>query len=125
MSRDEERVIPREYATTDATKIRLAVRIPERQVHKTLERLIVRKFSEAFERLRATEVFRITMVDLEHPQRAESARCARAPRLPVESDRVRNVLSTISVSGKLRTRDIANILRLPLQSINALMEYLK
>jgi hypothetical protein len=122
LSRDEERVpsvIPREYAT-DATKIRLAARVPERQVHKILERLIVRKFVEAFEGLRA---FRITTAGLEHPQRAESARCARAPRLPVESDRVYNVLSTISVSGKLRTRDIANILRLPPQSINALVQY--
>ena len=127
LSRDEERVlsvIPREYAT-DATKIRLAARMPERQVHKILERLIVRKFVEAFEGLHATEVFRITTAGLKHPQRAESTRCARAPRLPVESDRVRNVLSTISVSGKLRTRDIANILRFPPQSINALMQYLK
>src|SRR6516225_444071 len=97
--------------------------MPERQVHKILERLIVRKFVEAFEGLHATEVFRITMAGLKHPQGAESTRCARAPRLPVESDRVRNVLSTISVSGKLRTRDIANILRLPPQSINALVQY--
>jgi hypothetical protein len=43
LSRDEERVlsaIPREYAT-DATKLRLATRVPENKVRKVLERLIV------------------------------------------------------------------------------------
>jgi predicted transcriptional regulator len=127
LSRDEERVlsvIPREYAT-DATKIRLAARMPESKVRKILEGLIVRKFAEALEGLQGTRVFRITPAGLDHPQRAQSARRARAPRLPVESDRVRNVLSVISDSGKLRIRDVANMLRLPPQSINALMQYLK
>jgi len=60
-----------------------------------------------------------------HPQRDESARRAAVPRLPVESDRVRKVLSTILDSGALRIRDVTDVLRIPRESINALMQYLK
>jgi len=62
LSRDEERVlsaIPLEYVT-DATKIRLAARIPENKVQKILESLIVRRFVEASEGLRGNKVYRIT-----------------------------------------------------------------
>jgi predicted transcriptional regulator len=50
---------------------------------------------------------------------------AQRCRLPVESDRVRKVLSTILDSGALRIRDVTDTLRIPRQSINALMQYLK
>jgi hypothetical protein len=53
------------------------------------------------------------------------SRHAQAPRLPVESDRVRNVLSPIQESGALRIRDVTNVLKVPRESINALMQYLK
>src|SRR6266404_6805038 len=46
LSRDEEHVlsaIPREYAT-DATKIRLAARMPEHTVQQVLERLVASRF---------------------------------------------------------------------------------
>ena len=49
LSREEERVlsaVPREYAT-DATKIRIAARVPESEVGRPLERLLVRRFVEA------------------------------------------------------------------------------
>jgi DNA-binding IclR family transcriptional regulator len=127
LSRDEERVlsvIPREYAT-DATKIRLAARMPEGTAEQILERLIVNGFVEAFEGLRGNRVFRITAAGLTHPQRAQSAARAGEPRLPVESDRVRKVLSAISGSGVLRIREVTDVLRVPRQSINALMQYLK
>jgi len=127
LSHDEERVlsaIPREYVT-DATKIRLAARMPENKVQKILERLIVSRFVEASGGLRGNQVFRITATGLKHPQRVEYARRAREPRLPVESDRVRKVLSAISDSGVLRIRDVTDMLRLPRQSINALLQYLK
>ena len=127
LSRDEERVlsaIPLEYVT-DATKIRLAARIPENKVQKILESLIVRRFVEASEGLRGNKVYRITAAGLKHPQRARSARRAQEPRLPVESDRVRRVLSAISDSGALRIKDVTETLQIPRQSINALMQYLK
>lgn len=127
LSRDEERVlsaIPREYATT-TTKIRLAMRIPETKVRKMLEGLIIKRLVEAFEGLRGDRVYRTTAAGLKHPQRSQFSRHAQAPRPPVESDRVCKVLSAILDSGGLRIRDVAEALRIPHQSMNALMQYLK
>jgi len=127
LSRDEEHVlstIPREYVT-NVVKIRLAARMPENKVRKILEGLIVGRFVEEFEGLQGNRVYRLTDAGHSHPQRDLSARRAAEPRLPVESDRVRKVLSTISDSGALRIRDVTDTLRIPRQSINALMQYLK
>jgi Mn-dependent DtxR family transcriptional regulator len=126
MSREEERVlsvVPREYVT-DATKIRLAVDMTEDLVEKILESLLAARFVESFEGLRGRQVYRMTLAGLNHPQRAPS-RPAEEPRLPVESDRVRNVLSAIAHAGTLRGRDVAEMLQIPRQSLNALMQYLK
>jgi Mn-dependent DtxR family transcriptional regulator/predicted transcriptional regulator len=127
LSREEERVlsaVPREYVT-DATKIRLAVGMANDVVEKTLESLLAAKLVESFEGLRGRQVYRMTLVGLNHPQRAPSARTAEEPRLPVESERVRNVLSAIARAGTLRGRDVAAMLQIPRQSLNALMQYLK
>ncbi len=127
LSRDQERVlsaIPREYAT-NATKIRLAVRMPETKVRQILERLIIGRLVEAFEGWRGDRVYRITAAGLKHPQRGQVSRHAQAARPPVESDRVRKVLSAISDSGVLRIRDLTDVLRIPRESMNALMQYLK
>jgi predicted transcriptional regulator len=127
LSRDEEHVlsaIPREYVT-NVTKIRLAARMPENKVQKILERLIASRFVDEFEGLQGNRVYRLTEAGKDHPQRDESARRAAVPRLPVESDRVRKVLSTILDSGALRIRDVTDVLRIPRESINALMQYLK
>jgi Mn-dependent DtxR family transcriptional regulator len=127
LSRDEEHVlstIPREYVT-NAVKIRLAARMPENKVQKILKGLIVSRFVEEFEGLQGNRVYRLTDAGDCHPQRDLSARRAAEPRLPVESDRVRKVLSTISDSGALRIREVTETLRIPRQSINALMQYLK
>jgi Sugar-specific transcriptional regulator TrmB. len=127
LSRDEERVlsaIPRDYAT-DATKIRLAVRMPENTARQILERLVISRFVEGFEGLKGNQVYRITVAGLKHPQRGKLSCHAEAPRLPVESDRVRKVLSAILDSGALRIRDVTDELKVPRKSINALMQYLK
>ena len=127
LSRDEERVlsaIPGDYAT-DATKIRLAARMPEHAVHKILERLIASRFVQASEGLKGSRVYRITAVGLRHPQRNNVTRHAEAPRLPVESDRVRKVLLAIQDTGALRIRDVTEMLKIHRESINALMQYLK
>jgi DNA-binding IclR family transcriptional regulator len=126
LSRDEERLlsaIPREYAT-DAKRIRLAARVPETKVHRILERLLVRRFVEASDGLRGVRVYRICTA-LGHPQCAQSAVRAEAQRPPVESDRIRKVLSVIFNSGELRIIDVTNMLSLARQSMNALMQYLK
>jgi len=127
LSRTEERVlsaIPREYLTNTA-KIRLAARIPENKVQKILDRLIAGRLVEEFEGFQGNRVYRLTEAGSNHPQRNQTARRAAVPRLPVESDRVRKVLSTILDSGALRIRDVTDVLRIPRKSINALMQYLK
>ena len=127
LSRDQERVlsvIPREYVTT-FTKIKLAARMPEDKVQKILKSLIAGHLAEAFEGFQGNRVYRLTGSGKNHPQRDLSARRATFPRLPVESDRVRKVLSTIRDAGALRIRDVADGLRIRSKSINALMQYLK
>jgi predicted transcriptional regulator len=127
LSRDEERVlsaIPREYAT-NATKIRLAARMPENKVGPILEGLITSRFVEAPEGFKGDRLYRITEAGLKHPQRGQVSRQAQAPRSPVESGRVRKVLQTILHSEALRIRDIMVELSIPRESINALMQYLK
>jgi Mn-dependent DtxR family transcriptional regulator len=127
LSRAEEHVlstIPREYMT-NIVKIRLAARMPENKIRKILEGLIASRFAEEFEGLQGNRVYRLTDTGNNHPQRDLSARRADEPRLPVESDRVRKVLSTILDSGALRIRDVTDTLRIPRQSTNALMQYLK
>jgi DNA-binding IclR family transcriptional regulator len=127
LSRDEEHVlsaIPREYVT-NAAKIRLAARMPENEVQKILGGLTASCFVEEFEGFQGNRVYRLTEAGKNHPQRDQSARRAAVPRLPVESDRVRNVLSTILDSRALRIRDLTDVLRIPRKSINALMQYLK
>ena len=127
LSRNEERVLsatPREYAT-DATKIRIAARVPDSEIQQILERLLVRRLIEASDGLRASRVYRVTDAGIRHPQYVRSAGRAQAPRPPVESDRVRKVLSAIFDSGELRIKDVTNTVSVPRQSMNALMQYLK
>jgi DNA-binding IclR family transcriptional regulator len=127
LSRDEGRVlsaIPRDYAT-DAIKIRLAARVPENRVHAILEQLLVRRFIEASSGFGGSRLYRVTDAGLRHPQCAQSARRAKARRLPVESERIREVLSIMFDLGELRIIDVTNRLNIPRQSMNALMQYLK
>ena len=127
LSRREERVlsaVPQEYAT-DAVKIRIAAGVPEAEIAQILERLLVRRLIEASDGLRGNRVYRVTDAGLKHPQYIPSASRAQAPRPPVESDRVRKVLSAIFDCGELRIRDVTNTVSVPHQSINALMQYLK
>src|SRR5712691_1625587 len=127
LSHDEERVlsaIPDEYATT-ATKIRVAALLPEKQVRQALERFTDCGFIQTLDGLAGETVYRIIATGLEHPQRRQPARHAQAPRLPVESDRVRTVLSAIFEAGPLRIRDVRDMLQIPSDSIRALVQYLK
>ena len=127
LSRNEQRVlsaVPRDYAT-DATKIRIAAGVPDSEIQQILERLLVRRLIETSDGLRGNRVYRVTEAGLKHPQCVPSACRAQAPRLPVESDRIRKVLSAIFDSGELRIRDVTSTVSVPHQSINALMQYLK
>jgi Mn-dependent DtxR family transcriptional regulator len=127
LSRDEERVlsaIPREYLT-DITKIRLATCMPANKVMSIIVKLSISRLLETSNGLRGDQVYRITTAGLNHPQRARSARLAQELRLPVESNRINSVLSTIFDSSALRIKDLSEMLQIPHQSTNALIQYLK
>jgi Mn-dependent DtxR family transcriptional regulator len=97
----------------------------ERVGNKILSRLIANRFVEEFDGLQGNKVYPLSDTGCNHPQRDHSARRAAVPRLPVGSDRIREVLSTISDSGALRIRDVTEVLRISRKSMNALMQYLK
>jgi DNA-binding IclR family transcriptional regulator len=127
LSRDEALVlsaIPDAYATNVA-KIRLAVLLPEKSVQEILDRLVARDFVVARNGFNNDATYQVTPAGLKHPQCRKDVRLAHAPRLPVESDRVRAVLSAIRDARSLRIRELKNALKIPQPSINALMQYLK
>jgi Mn-dependent DtxR family transcriptional regulator len=127
LSRDAERelsVLPDDYATDDK-KISVAARMSASKVKGILQELINKSLAKALLGLDSSPTYRITPAGLEHPQRVPDRNRARAPRLPVESDRVRVVLSTIGEYGSLRIRDATERLEIPRQSLNALFQYLK
>jgi Mn-dependent DtxR family transcriptional regulator len=127
LSRDAERVLsvlPEDYAT-DVNRISVAARMSAGKVKGILQELIVQSLVKAVQGLDSSPTYRITPAGQEHPQRMPERNPARAPRLPVESDRVRVVLSTIRDRGSLRIRDATERLRIPHQSLNALFQYLK
>jgi Mn-dependent DtxR family transcriptional regulator len=117
-------VLPNDYAT-DVQRITVAVRMSAGKVKGILQELIVQSLVSTVQGLDGSPTYRITPVGLEHPQRMPDRNLARAPRLPVESDRVRVVLSTIRDYESLRIRDATERLRIPHQSLNALFQYLK
>jgi Mn-dependent DtxR family transcriptional regulator len=127
LSRHAERVLsvlPDDYAT-DLKKISVVARMSASKVKGILQELVVRSLVKAVQGLDSSPTYRITSAGLEHPQRVSDRARARAPRLPVESDRVRVVLSTIRDCGSVRIRDAAEGLAIPHQSLNALFQYLK
>lgn len=127
LSRDAERVLsvlPDDYAT-NVKKISIAARMSAGKVEGILQELIDLSLAKALQGLDGSPSYRISRAGLEHPQRVADRDRARAPRLPVESDRVRVVLSTIRDCGSLRIRDATVRLEIPHQSLNALFQYLK
>lgn len=69
--------------------------------------------------------YRLTEAGAIHVQRRADAKMARTVPLAVRSDRVRQVLSHLAEQGPSRMRDLRDALRIPNDSANALMQYLK
>jgi|GEM_PF-1458595 len=63
--------------------------------------------------------------ELARQRKAKKKPVAKPPRLPVQSERVLAVLTTISNAGAMRIKAISDTLRLPPQSTNSLIQYLK
>jgi predicted transcriptional regulator len=126
LSAAEERVlsaVPDGYAT-NVTKIRVTAHIIEARARMFLERLVAAGLIAAHDGMSGDVLYRITAAGLAHPQRARDARRAEPPRLPVESERVRAVLSILCARPS-RTRELSDLLSVPYLSMNALMQYLK
>jgi DNA-binding IclR family transcriptional regulator len=127
LSRDKERALaalPLKHVT-DARRLGVAAGLSDDEAERILGSLTAAGLAEALDGSQGGRVFRITAAGLEHPQYVPSGRRAPPPRLPVQSDRVRKVLRTISDAGALRIRDVKDLTKIPQRSINALMQYLK
>ena len=127
LSRAEARIlssIPNSYAT-NRVKIGRVVPLAEDEIEKALDRLIAAGFIEIVGEFAGATLYRTTAAGKSHPQNRRDSRDAEPPHLPVYSDRVQTVLSAISEAGAVRIRDLRDGLRLPHNSINALMQFLK
>lgn len=127
LSREAERVLsalPGDHPT-DGSRLRIAARVSEDEVERSLADLVAAGLAEALPGLWGGRAFRITAAGLDHPQYVPPRRAAPAPPLPVRSVRIRTVLQTLSDAGALRTRDVKILTKIPQNSINALMQYLK
>ena len=90
-----------------------------------IEKLNISGLVETSNGLRGDQVYRIITTGLNHAQGAGFARLAQELRLTVESDRIHKVLSKISDSSALRIKNLSEMLQIPHQSTNAIMQYLK
>ncbi len=127
LSKDEERLLSAvsgDYPTS-SNKMRSAVRFTAARARDALVRLIALGLIEEVTGPCGEVLFGITQAGRAHPQRNELIRRAEPPHLPVNSDRVIAVLSSISDDGQARIRDVAQTLQLPRATANALFQYLK
>jgi DNA-binding IclR family transcriptional regulator len=127
LSREAERTLaalPREHVT-DATRLAAAAGLSYDEAERILGDLTAAGLVEAFKGSQGGLVFRIAAAGSKHPQYVSSARRAAPQPLAARSDRVRNVLQTISDAGALRIVEVKDLTNIPQNSINALMQYLK
>jgi DNA-binding PadR family transcriptional regulator len=127
LSRDEERMLsalPRTHVT-DARRLRVAAKAARDDIERILAKLTDAGFAEAVEGTPGGRCFRITEAGLDHPQYLHSVPPAPPPGLPVRSDRNHAVLRAIAESGELRMKDLKDLTKLPPNSMNALIQYLK
>ena len=127
LSRDEERVLsalPRDH-TTDPKRLRVAAGLPEDDVERLLAKLTAAGFAEAVEGSPRGLAYRTTAEGLDHPQYVPSVRLAPPLPLLVRSDRNHAVLQAIAEAGGLRIRDLKDLMKIPDNPMNALMQYLK
>ncbi len=127
LDRDETRVlsaVPADRAA-DVSSLMTVKALAQCDVEPILDRLVEGGLVEGVESPSGSPAFRLTAAGLEHPQYVAPKRLAAPPRLPVRSDRIRLVLQTIADAGALRIRDVKDETKIPQNSINALMQYLK
>jgi DNA-binding MarR family transcriptional regulator/predicted transcriptional regulator len=123
----EERVLSSlsQGGATTVGKIAIMTRMTRPDVNASIQYLMDRRLVRQEGVSKHGELFILTPAGADHPQRRRTARRADLPPLPVRSERVREVLAYLVREGPTRTRDVGVNLRIPLRSINALMQYLK
>jgi DNA-binding MarR family transcriptional regulator len=127
LRQDQERVLsafPETKATT-LSKIALAAQMHAGKTATITESLRKAGLIEKSGTATYGDLYRPTALGSTHWQRSATARHADGPPPPFRSDRIREVLSYLESQGPTRTRDVGYRLRIPQQSINALMQYLK
>ncbi len=127
LDRDETRVlsaVPAEGAA-DISSLMMVKALARCDVERALDRLVDGGLVEAVESPSGPRAFRLSAAGLDNPLSVPLKRPAPPSRLPVRSDRIRLVLQTIADAGALRIRDVKYETKIPQNSINALMQYLK
>ncbi len=127
LDRDEARVlsaVPAERSANFSSLMRVKA-LARCDVERALGRLIDGGLVEVVASPSGPPAFRLSQAGLEHPQYVPPKRPGPRSHLPVRSDRIRLVLQTIAGAGALRIRDVKYETKIPQNSINALMQYLK
>jgi DNA-binding MarR family transcriptional regulator len=127
LSYPEERVLsslPRADETTPSL-VATALQMPLSDVVNHLASLCRKNLAHEAGQSERGVHYRLTEAGAAHVQRRSDAKMARMVPLTVKSDRVHRVLSHLAEHGPSRMRDLRDALRIPNDSVNALMQYLK
>jgi len=110
-----------------ATVRRMAARarVPQATMMLLAEVLRAKGLIDSDRDLSGRPAWRLTQAGIAHVQRRPRRRAAPEPRSPVRSHRVWQVLGHLAQFGPFRTSDIAAVIGVPFQSMNALMQQLK
>ncbi|MCP4183677.1 MAG: hypothetical protein GY761_10220 [Hyphomicrobiales bacterium] len=127
LSRGEERILstlPNKYGVRNS-QISSAAGMPKHIVRETLNMLVAAHLVKVEPGIDNEELFAITQEGGKRPQYNIGAKCAEPPRLPVQSERVFNVLTLLSNEGSLRIKEVSRRLAILLPSTNSLFQNLK
>lgn len=124
---EQERILSAlpDNGQTTPKQLASASQIAGTRVLEILKELCALGLAETAESMGKGITYRLTRIGRVHWQRKGAAPRAEPQPLPFRSARVQTVLSCLEQQGSIRTRDLAHGLGLPLQSVNALMQYLK
>jgi DNA-binding MarR family transcriptional regulator len=124
---DEERLLSAlpDDACSTVTRMRAATSMSAERARYALARLEEHELIKRAGSSRGHVAYRLSPAGSQHFQRRTLERRADPVPLKVQSNRVFQVLSHLSDQGAVRIKDVRDALKIPHQSMNALMQYLK
>lgn len=127
LTRREERLISAMTQGVATTTPRLAAitSMSGQRTGAIVASLVEKDLMEACGEHRNRRLYRLTAEGRDHFQRRDPARAIEPMPLEVKSDRVYAVLTCLAEHQQMRTRDLGEMVGIPLRSMNALMQYLK